>query len=299
MRKLAEVLRLRFELKLSYEQIARSCAIALGSVHKYLKLAQAAGIGWPLPDGWNNERLNSSLFPPKTAAIVEPASPAHRALPDFAALHEQLRSDKNVTLMLLWEEYREAHGSAPVYNYSRFCELYQRWRSKLDVVLRQEHKPGDKMFVDWAGTAAPGWRPGREFWRFELVRAMGFMSDTGRHGRSTRQRSQAIPAIPGPLLGHLVWFHYLVCLYRRGRSPARVFCQQCCSSVLKRANRPNTSVMDRVLRRRCEIARAGTGGRQPSDDARRRARRNDVAGNLLLCVNRAQSAITQAIAGTS
>src|ERR1700709_914182 len=68
MRKLAEVLRLRFELKLSYEQIARSCSIALSSVPKYLTLAQAKGIGWPLPDGWNNERLNTALFPSNPAA---------------------------------------------------------------------------------------------------------------------------------------------------------------------------------------------------------------------------------------
>ena len=139
MRKLAEVLRLRFELKLSYEQIARSCSIALSSVHKYLTLAQAAGIGWPLPEGWNNEQLNARLFPPNPAATSEPALSAQRALPDFAALQVQLRLDKNVTLMLLWEEYREANGNANAYGYSRFCELYQRWRSKLDVVLRQEH----------------------------------------------------------------------------------------------------------------------------------------------------------------
>ena len=155
MRKLAEVLRLRFELKLSYEQIARSCSIALSSVHKYLTLAQAAGIGWPLPEGWNNEQLNARLFPPNPAATSEPALSAQRALPDFAALQVQLRLDKNVTLMLLWEEYREANGNANAYGYSRFCELYQRWRSKLDVVLRQEHKPGEKMFVDWAGATIP------------------------------------------------------------------------------------------------------------------------------------------------
>ncbi len=57
--------------------------------------------------------------------------------------------------MLLWEEYREANGNANAYGYSRFCELYQRWRCKLDVVLRQDHKPGEKMFVDWAGATIP------------------------------------------------------------------------------------------------------------------------------------------------
>lgn len=155
MRKLAEVLRLRFELNLSYQQIARSCAIALGSVHKYLALAKAAGIGWPLPDGWTNERLNTALFPAKPMpAITEPAT-TQRARPDFHYIHEQLRSNKNVTLMLLWEEYRDADGNTNAYGYSRYCELYQRWRSKLDVVLRQEHKPGEKMFVDWAGSTIP------------------------------------------------------------------------------------------------------------------------------------------------
>lgn len=52
-----------------------------------------------------------------------------------------------------WEEYRQANSDG--YGYSRFCELYQRWRSKLDVVLCQEHKAGEKMFVDWAGTPIP------------------------------------------------------------------------------------------------------------------------------------------------
>lgn len=161
MRKLAEVLRLRFELNLSYQQIARSCAIALGSVHKYLALAKAAGIGWPLPDGWTNEQLNAALFPAKPAIVASSTAATtqqqqqQNALPDFDYIHEQLRSNKNVTLMLLWAEYREANGHKNVYGYSRYCELYQRWRSKLDVVLRQEHTPGEKMFVDWAGSTIP------------------------------------------------------------------------------------------------------------------------------------------------
>ena len=64
-----------------------------------------------------------------------------------------MRSHKHLTLQLLWEEYRQAQPDD--YRYSRFCELYQRWRSKLDVVLRQEHKAGEKMFVDWAGATIP------------------------------------------------------------------------------------------------------------------------------------------------
>jgi transposase len=76
--------------------------------------------------------------------------PSARSPPDFASMHEQMRQHRHLTLQLLWEEYRQADPEG--YRYSRFCELYQRWRSKLDVVLRQEHKAGEKMFVDWAGS---------------------------------------------------------------------------------------------------------------------------------------------------
>jgi hypothetical protein len=63
-RKLKEVLRLRFELKLGYQQIARSCAIAASSVHKYLKRAEAAGVTWPLPEDWDEARVEGAVFPP-------------------------------------------------------------------------------------------------------------------------------------------------------------------------------------------------------------------------------------------
>ena len=146
MRKIREVLRLRYELKLSHQQIGRSCAIGVGTVHSYLNRAKAAGLGWPLGEQWDEARLNAALFPPANPAVEQKQTT--RTPPDFAEIHNQLRGD--VTLQLLWEEYRASHPDG--YGYSRFCELYQRWRAKLDVVLRQEHKPGEKMFVDWAGS---------------------------------------------------------------------------------------------------------------------------------------------------
>ena len=74
----------------------------------------------------------------------KPKPQAKKSPPDFAAVHEQLRSHRHVTMQLLWEEYREANPDG--YRYSRFCELYQRWRKKLDVVMRQEHKAGRESF---------------------------------------------------------------------------------------------------------------------------------------------------------
>jgi len=72
---------------------------------------------------------------------------------DFGSLQAQLQTHKHLTLQLLWEEYRETHADG--YGYSRFCELYQRWNRNRDVVLRQDHKAGEKTFVDWAGDTVP------------------------------------------------------------------------------------------------------------------------------------------------
>jgi transposase len=63
----------------------------------------------------------------------------------------------HLTQQLRWEEYRQANPDG--YRYSRFCELYERWRRKRGVVLRQEHKAGEDLFVDWAGTTMPIYDP--------------------------------------------------------------------------------------------------------------------------------------------
>jgi transposase len=176
MRKLREVLRLRFELKLGYQQIGRSCSIGVSTVHKYLKRAEAAGVTWPLPEDWDEARVDAVVFPRREPTIAE-HNPA-RTPPDFSAIHEQLRSSKYVTLQLLWEEYQQTRPDG--YRYSRFCELYQRWRSKLDVVLRQEHKAGEKVFVDWAGATIPVYdRNTGQPWQAPLfVAALGASSYT-------------------------------------------------------------------------------------------------------------------------
>jgi transposase len=149
MRKIKEVLRLRFGLGLLQDQIARSCSIGQATVHRYLERAAAIGLNWPLPDEYDDRRLNELLFPSR------PGQPLSQARPgvDFGQLHGQLQTHKHLTLQLAWEEYRESHPDG--YSYSRFCELYQRWTRNQDVVLRQEHRAGEKTFVDWAGDTVP------------------------------------------------------------------------------------------------------------------------------------------------
>src|SRR6266436_5827999 len=140
MRKIKEVLRLRFGLGLPQNQIARSCSIGQATVHRYLEKAAAAGLTWPLPDDLDDRRLEEMLF---SAAVGRP-SQLTRALPDFDEVRRQLQTHKHLTLQLVWEEYRETQPDG--YGYSRFCELYKRWSRNQDVVLRQEHRAGEKLF---------------------------------------------------------------------------------------------------------------------------------------------------------
>ena len=153
MRKIKEVLRLKFAVGLGLRQIARSCSIGLGTVHEYLQRAEAARshvAAWARIGTRTGWRLRCS-------AVHHAARPAVLPMPDFAELHRQRQQHPHVTQQLLWEEYRQANPDG--YRYSRFCELYQRWRRKQDVVLRQEHKAGEKLFVDWAGTTIPIYDP--------------------------------------------------------------------------------------------------------------------------------------------
>jgi transposase len=150
MRKVKEVLRLKYDLGLKDREIARSCSIPRSSVANYITRAKNAGIcSWPLSPDLSNEALEALLFPPNEAPVVV-LSKNH---PNFSWIHEELRRHKHVTLQLLWQEYKEAYPEG--LQYSWFCESYRRWERKLDVVLRQEYRAGEKMFVDHAGQTVP------------------------------------------------------------------------------------------------------------------------------------------------
>lgn len=139
-RKIREVLRLK-AAGLSDRQIARSIGSARSSVQACVRRAGAAGIGWPLPAELDESTLQARLYPRSAPVVVRPA-------PDFAHIHAEL-SRPGVTRLLLWQEYKAAHPDG--WQYSAFCAQYQRWRATRDVVLRQAHAPGEKLFVDYAG----------------------------------------------------------------------------------------------------------------------------------------------------
>src|SRR2546425_12365682 len=124
MHKIKEVLRLKFELGLGQRQIARSCSISQSTVHNYLKRAAAAGLGWPLPEGWEESRLNEARFGEDRPAERK----SQRPLPEFRSLQDQLQRHPHLTLPLALEDYRQATPGG--YAYSWVCERYRKWLRK-------------------------------------------------------------------------------------------------------------------------------------------------------------------------
>ena len=143
MRKIEEILRLKWEKGLSNRAIAKSCRISAGSVSNYIQRATAAGLNWPLPEGLGPDELEALLFPHERLRSDRVISQ-----PDWRDVHKELKR-KGVTLSLLWLEYRAAHPGG--YSYSQYCYRYREFAGMLKPVMRQRHKAGEKLFVDYAG----------------------------------------------------------------------------------------------------------------------------------------------------
>ena len=143
MRKVKDILRLKFEAGLSHERIAAAVGLSKGAVTHYLQRAARAGVSWPVAPTLDDTALEALLFPPA------PKSRSSYAVPDFAVIHQELKR-KGVTLQLLWEEYALANLGV-AYRYSQFCAHYHRFRDSLKRSMRQIHRAGEKLFIDYSG----------------------------------------------------------------------------------------------------------------------------------------------------
>lgn len=150
MRQIKEVLRLRNELELSVRQIARATGLARSTVSDYLVLARKAKLPWPLADDLDQTELWAKLEIHKSA--TDPSNVPKRVTPDWPHVRKEL-GRKNVTLLLLWQEYRQDHPEG--YSRSQFFELYRQWAKTLSPVMRQPQIPGERLLVDWAGDKVP------------------------------------------------------------------------------------------------------------------------------------------------
>lgn len=148
MKDVLDLFRQKFDLGASERRIARSLAVSRTTVANYLQRFAAAGLLWPLPADLDHAALCKRLFP--KGPVADNNSRCRAAL-DLPYIHGELKRD-GVTLMTLWEEYREALSEgAEGYSYSRFCELYRGFAKTLSISMRQNHIAGDKMFVDYSG----------------------------------------------------------------------------------------------------------------------------------------------------
>ena len=147
MRQVRDVLRLN-AAGVSGNEIARRVGVAPSTVRLTLKRLAAAGLGWPLPAEMTDAVLEARLF----TAVGTKQGHRRRDEPDWPAVHRELKR-KHVTLQILWDEYIERYPDG--YRYSRFCELYRGWATRVSVTMRQTHAGGDKLFVDYAGDVVP------------------------------------------------------------------------------------------------------------------------------------------------
>ena len=143
MRKIKDVLRLKLDAELSHERIAASLGISKGVVTKYVSLAATAGLDWNQVQRLDERTLQHRL-------VGAPQRASGYVAPDYGRVHQELRR-KGMTLMLLWEEHANEHPGQNTHRYSQFCENYRRYAKTLKRSMRQIHRAGEKLFIDFAG----------------------------------------------------------------------------------------------------------------------------------------------------
>ena len=155
MRRIREVLRLKYECGLSHRSISASTGMSKGSVNDYLRRADEAGMTWERARELDDAAVESQLF-----TAVGRSEPPERAPIDLEWVRREMRKT-GVTLQLVWSEYRDHvladGGERRPYQYSQFCQLYRRFEAKVDLVMRQDHRAGEKLFIDYSGKRPVIW----------------------------------------------------------------------------------------------------------------------------------------------
>lgn len=143
MRKIKEILRLLLFVGLSQRQVARSLSVGRRTVAEYAEKAAAASLDWSAVEKLTESELDGLFFPSAQKLNGDPPRP----LPEWSSIDEELRSDRNLTLMQLWREYRQQYPEG--YGFSQFHHHFSRWKKKQYRVMLQLHRAGEKLFLDF------------------------------------------------------------------------------------------------------------------------------------------------------
>jgi len=148
MRKIRDILRLRYAGGLSIRQIRASTKVSLGAIQRLLAKADELGLSWPLAPELDDRQLARLFYPGADTRVSN-----RYQVPDWPTIHQELKR-KGVTKQLLWEEYTQQYPNR-CYSYSQFCDRYLHWHSLQKRSMRQIHKAGEKCFVDYCGPTVP------------------------------------------------------------------------------------------------------------------------------------------------
>jgi transposase len=197
MRKIREVLRLRLVAQLSFPQIAASLKMSAGAAHKIIKSAEAAGLIWSQVMALEDTELEKIIY----GNLAGVAESAYQEL-DCPTIYQELKR-KGVTLSLLWEEYKAVYGER-AYSYTQYCYHYQQWKAKLKLSMRQQHRAGEKLFVDYSGQTMPVIDPATG----EIRQAQIFVAVMGA-SNYTYAEATWTQTLPDWIASHIRTFEYL------------------------------------------------------------------------------------------
>lgn len=146
MKRIKDVLRLKMDVGLSHRDIAKCTQLGPSTVSEILSRFKLSDLSWPLPEELDDKTLEAKLYQGKVTN-------KSKRLPDFINMHQELKLT-GMTKLLLWEEYNQI-APETAYRYTQFCEHYRRWLRKQKRSMRQLHKAGDKLFIDFCGPTVP------------------------------------------------------------------------------------------------------------------------------------------------
>ena len=164
-----------------------------------LERFEGSGLSWFEARDMDDEALEAALYPAPREAPAEDV--------DWEKVEKDLSARRGVTLKLLWGEWRETHPDGM--SYVTWCRRFREWRPRRGVTMRQNRRPGERLFVDYAGMTVPILLDGIEHEAQVFVASMGVSGTALRRGdaepedRGLVRLARAL--LPGTWAGRRSW----------------------------------------------------------------------------------------------
>ena len=221
MRKVKDILRLRLIQKLSQRECAHCLGVSPSTVWDTVRRFRLTGLDPSQLESMIEQDLEQLIYP--SPNIIN----QKKIRPDFSTIQKEL-SKPGVTLALLWEEFRLQHPDG--IGYSHFAELYGKYKKSLKVWLRQIHKAGEKVFVDYSGK-----RPFIVDRQTGEVKKMELFVACWGNSHYTYAEAQETQKLPCFLMGHARAFEFFGCV-------PKLCVPDCLKSAVSKAHRYDPDV---------------------------------------------------------